>query len=606
MKKGRGTTDIIIVESDNSASPTHRPAVIREHQQDIQESISTVTTITTTDVTGLVFNENEFESYSNPLITIETEAVALGMIPTHGPVYYLDTGASAHSVNSMDLFLSNAPLVRNVAVKGMGPNEMICTLGGKLHCLRIPGKHLGDALYIEGSSFNLISIGLLMKNGVQVVGSNKTLTLTVVAGERTYESVAHMDATLNVFKAVLTNGTIFYEVPSDVNNNKNLSFYHGMMGVTKKKELTVKGANKDTPVRQRSNFTQGEMLRAKIALDYHLNTLHPSEHDMSQVSSLRLAGELRDTDIALMIEVYGKCPYCALARLQRDTNVPVHSAAPTHVGQIFYSDIRSIDLLKSKEVEIILVCGYSGNLSVIRAENKQPQTLFDAIMLHLQTHFIAFGHTTERIHVDAEETLAATRPLFGKAKIVVTDSYPTGHCAMAERFIRHLDLRTLATLISLPLRWKRNLIIDAHQTVAHYINLTPNSHTYTMLKPTTPFNLRTNNTYAHLNIPRAKFGHTYLVMKDKGYRPTMAKKLDLMKQQIPRGVAAICVGLDESFNTKTSKFLLANGRFVSRCEYHDCPGLILEGWELNDHKLNTSFGRVPIQDLASEENQTDN
>ena len=67
------------------------------------------------------------------------------------------------------------------------------------------------------------------------------------------------------------------------------------------------------------------------------------------------------------------------------------------------------DLLKSTKVEIILVDGYSGHLSVLEAINKQPQTLVDAIMDHLSTNFVAFGHMTERIHVDAEKTLIATK-----------------------------------------------------------------------------------------------------------------------------------------------------------------------------------------------------
>ena len=89
-------------------------------------------------------------------------------------------------------------------------------------------------------------------------------------------------------------------------------------------------------------------------------------------------------------------------------------------------------------------------------------------------------------------------------------------------------------------------------------------------------------------------------MKDDKLRKKEARNNDVIKQMIHKGDACICIGTDDSFNTKTSLFIKANGQMVNRSVYVESPGIILEGWSVNDLKLN----RIPrrADSLPIEEN----
>ena len=516
--------------------------------------------------------------------------------------WFIDSGASIHSTNSIALLESNEALTlgRSVSVKGIAGDTLTCNLGGNLKCLSYPGVPLGTALYIKDSSFNLLSLGTLMKCGVSVSTVDTIMTLTLKVNNTIYKSTSIMDPELMVFKAILTNGNLFTEVDDDENLtlNKPLNNYYGL--INKSKTIVTK-ENKlvPPPIQERSNFSPDQLARAKIAYDYHMDTLHPGNHLMYRVASLKLGGNLCKTDIDLMNEIDGECSFCRLGKMKLETSQDIHTTAPQSIGEAFYIDIRSIDLLKSKCVEIFLVCGFSGNISVLGCLNKQATTLFTTIMKHIEVEFLAFGHITKHIHSDHEETLLSCTQMFAQKGIEITNSAPAAHCALAERMIRLVDERTMATLLSLDLEWKRSLTVYAHRTVAHHINCAPNSHTYSFATPTTPFNLRTNNKFAHLYIRGAKFGAAYFLINGKNWRSDLAKSSDMMRQLTPKGCAGVCLGVTNHFNTKSSLFILPNGELVERDHYIECPSVTPEGWKLNKLKVQSSFGRRPL-DLPKE------
>ena len=396
----------------------------------------------------------------------------------HSADFYLDSGASQHSGNSPSVFVSLAKLGMPVSIKGIGADNLSCDESGELNVLSNIGSSdfpsMVHGLYMNNSSFNLISLGMLLIRGVKLVGDSTSLTLTLVVNGDVYMNISPVVPGLNVYKATLTNGKLFFKVGKQDELSKSFSAVS---------LLDEHLALNSVPTRERKNFSKNELDRASIALDYHLNNMHPGDTAMHHAAVLRVAGEMTVSDVRLMYEVYGRCPFCDLAKIRKETLPIVHSASPSKFGQVLYIDIRSLDVLRSTEVEAILVCGYSGHISLVKCDNKVASTLFESITKHLKSHFVTFGHLTERIHCDAESTLKATRSLFSTINIEVTDSAPASHCATAERMIRLLDERALATLLTLKLKWKRSLSFYLHRATAYYINMSPNSHTYTMLEP---------------------------------------------------------------------------------------------------------------------------
>ena len=91
--------------------------------------------------------------------------------------------------------------------------------------------------------------------------------------------------------------------------------------------------------------------------------------------------------------------------------------------------------------------------------------------------------------------------------------------------------------------------------------------------------------------------------KGKVWRQKQAKHSDLPRQLVPKGEVGVCLGQSDPYNTTTSLFILCNGNFVDRNEYVRCENVIPEGWELNEHGLNTEFGRqrtTPVESNDSD------
>ena len=128
----------------------------------------------------------------------------------HSTDFYLDSGASQHSGNSPSVFVSLTKLGMPVSIKGIGADNLSCDESGELNVLSNIGSSdfpsMGHGLYMNNSSFNLISLGMLLIRGVKLVGDSTSLTLTLVVNGDVYMNISPVVPGLNVYKATLTNG----------------------------------------------------------------------------------------------------------------------------------------------------------------------------------------------------------------------------------------------------------------------------------------------------------------------------------------------------------------------------------------------------------------
>jgi hypothetical protein len=496
--------------------------------------------------------------------------VALGTLFKDTDVrFIIDSGASAHSGSMPELFVTMDRLPFDVKIVGISDTNLICTHGGVMSWNGIGEDFpsLGPGIYMPNSNFNLISYGTLMLHGVHIVGNPKdlTMTLTKFYKGKKFVCVCPMTHILNIFEVRLINGKMFIEQ-------------------NEKRSLVSSIKNSSVPTRNApQNFSKNQTIRASIVKEYHEDTMHPGTTTMINASKLKVAGGITPVDIKLWQSFYDRCSECDLAKMKQETRLQINSKKPNRIGESLAFDIRESG--NGNGEEIIIVCTYSGNISIAHCSGKLPNTLFDAIVLHLNEMYVAYGHKTVRLHSDPENTLISMKPAFARMGIELTSAGPGDHCKMAERYIQTLDRRSLAVVLGLIIKWKKKLNYHLHRSVAHYMNMTPNSHTAQMIHSTTPFNLRTNDIYSHIEFNRAKFGHIYAILDGDAKRSREAAVQNQSKQLIPHSSMSLCLGPSHPFNTTTDSFLqFPNERIVHRNTFLRMDNVCPVGYELNPYK----------------------
>ena len=255
-----------------------------------------------------------------------------------------------HTSNSASQFLSLFKLPNSLDIQGISGGTMKCTHGGRISWNGLEGTFpdLGTALFILNSLFNLLSVGELMKRGVDFIGNSKNLTMEmlITVNGVVYHNISHMTEHLNIFVAKLTNGLLFTVKATSV-------------------LLPTVMESTSAPTALRRNYTKHERSRAESARNFHDNLLHPGFDSLMDGAKLNLTNGITVNDFLMCLELYGRCIPCLQAKMKHETRVETHSAKPTHIGQFLSCDLKNIKTEETQEmffVDVVWTLPLSGRI----------------------------------------------------------------------------------------------------------------------------------------------------------------------------------------------------------------------------------------------------
>ena len=512
--------------------------------------------------------------------------------------WFWDSGATNHSTNDIEDLSNTKRLKNSVKIEGVGGSALEGTHIGWLKSM-ISG--VDKCLLIPKSDFKLMSLNALLADenlDAEYHGKGKTLTVNITKDGVRYESIATIDPQTNIHEVKFTNGQVFVPVNKvSLISTKKETIEDAE--VTDKQMALPSMKSHSTRDPEKENFTANEVKRAEEMVTEHNQSCHPGDEALKMKLALNLCGDLTENDLKLMRKIKGPCVECELAKLKLEKVPECHGPKATRFGQHLGLDLRDVD--ETNGVTAYVICHYSGYMSAFYSPSKDTEELANQFLLHYQAVYSGLGHTTERLHVDAEATLLAMKPVLGKHGINVTSAAPAGHNVMVERYIQTMDHRLAAVLLSMSVTLPREYYIFAVHEVMFQMNVGPNNLTFAMMIPTTPFALHTGSHYQRLKHGRPIFGDTYVVPMGIAKRKTTAKKKGSIIQAIPKGEIAVSMGVGpyDKRNTKADMFVLGNKKMVLRELYHHMPFTVMKDWTTNPNRKEYSRVQLNTRDKAT-------
>lgn len=222
------------------------------------------------------------------------------------------------------------------------------------------------------------------------------------------------------------------------------------------------------------SLTSSDQLKLKMVHHLHKALSHIS---LSNLGNLLDSGVvefhgLTSKDVKNYLKVYGPCPDCAEGKMVR-TPVASDHHGPVLPGSHWHSDIFYVTgvsnpflLLTDQHTGFIIV------KSLISKAISQLKSAFSGVHSKLRS----FGRTIKYVYTDSESTFKALEPFLNDLGIQLIISGPDDHSNRAERGIRTVRERLLATLYSLSFKLPVSFVSDLMEFVTQSLNLCSNSN----------------------------------------------------------------------------------------------------------------------------------
>lgn len=327
------------------------------------------------------------------------------------------------------------------------------------------------------------------------------------------------------------------------------------------KNMKTKAAISESVIQQMKNVTNHEL---NLIDNWHTNIDHIGMSSMITAALLNLAPDGISAAGVRKWNIERPCLHCLASKLKKVKSTVDHCPEAKRTGEVLHIDLRTFKHPNIGGVTAIIyvVDEYSGNIHAVCLQNKSTSHIALKLIRFINVFYRAFGHSTLRIHGDAEKTLINLADTMGKEGISVTNSTPEYYSQMCERYIQTIDDRAAATVSSLIYHLPKSMTALLLQSICNKANMFPGKRSNSHGKPDTPDNLRLKG-----RIPRndklIPFGTHVMINKGEGKRNSEADHNNNIKQLVSHGESAICVGQVEN-SSCDMKFLLKNGSIVHR------------------------------------------
>ena len=226
------------------------------------------------------------------------------------------------------------------------------------------------------------------------------------------------------------------------------------------------------------HYSKEQVERAKEVIKLHQSLDHPSNITLINAlnNGIILGTRLTSRDVTRSEEMYGKCNYCMAGKITRPSYKSSTSKPAENVGSIIHVDIYpfSEKTIGGNMFSLISVDEFSCYMYVVMIKSKSMLALnaaFDDII----SHYSLNSHIITQFNVDSESNLGACTQHVNTKHIALEQCPPYQHEQRIERYIRTINNRLRAVLVSLPYSLPKELYGELLSSVTIKHNDLPNS-----------------------------------------------------------------------------------------------------------------------------------
>jgi hypothetical protein len=231
-----------------------------------------------------------------------------------------------------------------------------------------------------------------------------------------------------------------------------------------------------------------EAVQSRIKSVHHIHKAlsHVSLPVLSQMINKNIIqyNNITSKDIKLYNKYYGTCPDCTEGKLIRKP-ISADEYGPVSIGSHFHSDLFFFTDVPSSF--LILVDQLSAFTIVKSLPDKKSDTIYRAIE-SIHAKLLSYNRKFSTLFCDSESVFKGAESNINKLGVKLIFSAPDDHTNVAERRIRVVRERVLATLYSLCFKLPIFLFSDLVEFVVQSLNMC----TTTKNSNSTPYQLLTN------------------------------------------------------------------------------------------------------------------